>query len=165
VSRLLSLVFGAAEVSGMIRFRVTWLVLLAMAAALFMLNWQCWQPGVGGAVGGRPPGTQLELFFGWPATYQAELWRSDDEALASRILASAPFYYPDGEMSLECRAVGMRALALNLLFAVLMLLSVAVMMECALRRVWNSRVVAVLAGAGLLLLALLAASQPISVSQ
>jgi hypothetical protein len=60
----------------MIRFRGTWLVLFAGAAVVFLLNWQCWQPGVGGAAGGGPPGTQLERFFGWPATYQVELWRS-----------------------------------------------------------------------------------------
>jgi hypothetical protein len=148
----------------MIRFRATWLVLLAVAAVLFLANWQCWRPGVGGAVGGRPPGTQLERFFGWPATYQAELWRSDDEALASRILASAPFYYPGDKMSLEYRALGMEAVAVNVAFALLMCLSVAVIMECALRRVWGSRQMALVAGAGLLLLGLLAASPSVSVS-
>src|SRR5438128_1075385 len=95
--RQVSLCVRRQERSRMIRFRVTWLALLAAAAVLFLLNWQCWQPGVGGAVGGRPPGTQLERFFGWPATYLAELWRSADQALASRILASAPFYDPGDE--------------------------------------------------------------------
>ena len=92
-------------------------MLLAVAAILFLLNWQCWQPGVGGAVGGNRPGTRLERFFGWPATYQADLWRSDDQALASRILASAPFYYPGDEMALEYRALGTGAVAINVAFA------------------------------------------------
>jgi hypothetical protein len=139
-------------------------MLLGVAAALFLLNWQCWQPGVGGAVGGRPPGTQLERFFGWPATYKAELWRSDDPALASRILAAAPFFYPRGEMSLEDDALGLAALAVDVGFALLVLLSAAVIMECALRRVWARQQVALLTGAGLLLVALWAVSPSISVS-
>jgi hypothetical protein len=148
----------------MVRFRVTWLLLFAVAVVLFLLNWQCWQPGVGGAVAGRPPGTQLERFFGWPATYQAELWRSDDQALASRILASAPFYYPRDEMSLEYRALGIEALAVDVAFALLVLVLVTVILKCVLRRVWGSRQVELLAGAGLLLLVLWAARQSVSVS-
>jgi hypothetical protein len=38
----------------MIRFRLTWLLLLAVAAVLFLVNWHCWRPGAGGAVGGKP---------------------------------------------------------------------------------------------------------------
>jgi hypothetical protein len=148
----------------MIRFWLTWLMLLAAAVLLFLLSWHCWRPGVGGPVGGRPPGTQLELFFGWPATYQAELWWSDDESLGSRILASAPFYYPDGEMSLEYHVFGMKALAVDILVALLLLLLVAVIMECALRGAWNWRIAALLAGAGVLFLVLWAASESVSVS-
>jgi hypothetical protein len=148
----------------MVQFLVTWLVLPAVAGVLFLLNWHCWQPGIGGAAGGRPAGTQLERSFGWPATYQAELWRSDDQALASRILAAVPFYYPGGEMSLECRVVGVAALAVNVAFALLVLLAVAVTMQCARRRLWDRRRVVLLAGAGLLLLVLWAASPSVSVS-
>ena len=148
----------------MIRFRSTWLLLLAVAVTLFLLNWQCWKPGVGGAVGGRAPGTHLERYFGWPATYEAELWRSDDEALASHILNSAPFYYPSGEMALEHRVVGMRALGVNVAVAVLVILGVAVVMECALRGAWRRRQAAVLAGIGVLIAVLWAASESVSVS-
>jgi hypothetical protein len=148
----------------MVRFRVTWLVLLAVAAILFLLNWQCWQPGVGGTVGGRPPGTQLERSFGWPATYQAELWLSDDPALASRILEAAPFYDPGDEMSLEYRALGMAAIAVDVAFALLALLAVAVIVECALGQGWARRQVVLLAGAGLLLLVLWVASPFVSIS-
>jgi hypothetical protein len=144
--------------------RRAWLMLLAVAAVLFLLNWQCWKPGVGGAVGRSPPGTQLERYFGWPATYQAELWRSDDQALASRILAWAPFYYPGNEMSLEYRVIGMEALGIDVAVALLVFLSVAVIMECALRRVWGSLLVVLLAAAGLLLFVLWAASPSVSVS-
>ncbi|HMF16923.1 MAG TPA: hypothetical protein VKE98_06915 [Gemmataceae bacterium] len=148
----------------MIRFRLTWLLLLAVAAVLVLVNWQCWQPGVGGAVGGRPPGTQLERFFGWPATYQAELWRSDDEKLASRILKSAPFYYPGDEMALEYREFGIPALAIDLVFALVVLFAIAVIMECTLRKAWGLRPVALLVGAGLLLVILFFTGPAASVS-
>jgi hypothetical protein len=147
----------------MIRFWITWL-LLATAAVLFLLNWQCWRPGVGGAMGGRPPGTHMERSFGWPATYQAEIWRSDDQELASRILASAPFYYPGAEMSLEQRMLGWTALAVDVAFALLVLLSVAVFVQCVRRRVWGRRQVALLAGTALVLVGLWAASRFVSVS-
>jgi hypothetical protein len=148
----------------MIRFRLTWLLLLAVAALLFLVNWHCWRPGVGGAVGGRPPGTQLERFFGWPATYQAELWRSDDEQLASRILKSASFYYPGDEMALEYRELGIPALGIDIVFALVVLLVVAVLMECTLRKAWGVRQVALLVGAGLLLVVLFLAGPAVSVS-
>jgi hypothetical protein len=148
----------------MIRFRLTWLLLLAVAVVLFLVNWQCWRPGVGGAVGGRPPGTQLERFFGWPATYQAELWRSDDQELASNILKSAPFYYPGDEMAMECREFGILALAIDIVFALVVLLAVAVIMECTLRKAWGIRPAALVAGAGLLLLVLWVAGPAASVS-
>jgi hypothetical protein len=148
----------------MIRFRLTWLLLLAVGAILFLVNWHCWRPGLGGAVGGRPPGTQLERFFGWPATYRAELWRSDDEKLASRILESAPFYYPGGEMTLEFRDIGFTALAVDIVFALIALLAVAVIVECTLRRAWDIRPVALLVAAGFLLLVLWIAGPAVSVS-
>ena len=148
----------------MFRFPKMWLILLALAAVLFLLNWQCWRLGIGSAVGGRPPGTELERFFGWPATYQAELWRSDDRALADRILASAPFYWPGDEMALEYRVLGMAALAVNVGFALLVVLSVVVILEGVVGREWGSRQVGLLAGVGLLLLALWAVSPSVSVS-
>jgi hypothetical protein len=135
-----------------------------VAAVLFLLNWTCWQPGVGGAVGGKPPGTQLERFFGWPATYQAELWRSDDQELASRILASAPFYDPNGEMSLEYRVLGVGPLAINIAFALLALFSVTIITEGTLRRAWGGWQAALLGAAGILLIGLWAISPSVSVS-
>jgi hypothetical protein len=148
----------------MIRFRVTWLLLLATVAVLFLLNWQCWSLGTGGTDVGQSSGTELERFFGWPATYRAELLRSDDQELASRILASAPFYYPGDEMSLEYRSLGKEALAVDAAFALIVLFSVAVIVECTLRRVWGSLQVLLVVGAGLMLLGLWAASLSVSVS-
>lgn len=148
----------------MVRPWATWLVLFAAAGVLFLVNWHCWRPGVGGAVGGRPPGTQLERSFGWPATYQAELWRSDDVELASRILARAPFYYLDGEMSLEDRQRGTLALVVDVGFALSVLLGVGVIAECALRGAWSRRGVILLICAAMLSLLLWSASSSVSVS-
>jgi hypothetical protein len=145
-------------------FRATWLALLATTAILFVLNWQCWRPGVGVTVGGMQPGTHLEQSFGWPATYQAELWLSDDQALASRIIDAAPFYYPDGEMTLEQRVFGLAAFAVDLGFALLVLLSVALVAECSLRQVWSARGVLLLACVGALLVGLWLTSASVSIS-
>jgi hypothetical protein len=106
----------------------------------------------------------MERSFGWPATYQAELWRSDDQALADRILSSAPFYSPRGEMAVEYRVVGTPALALDVVFALLVILAAAVVMLGAGGGEWSSRQVALLAGLVLLLLALWAASLSVSIS-
>jgi hypothetical protein len=146
----------------MIRF-TQGLVLVALAAVLFFLNWHCWKPGVGGASGGRPPGTQLERFFGWPAIYLAEFWRSDDEALAARILESAPFYYPGEEMTLEYSVWGVGAIAVDVAFALSALAAAFIILE-SLQAGWSKGHIMLLAGAGLLLLVLLAAGPAPSVS-
>jgi hypothetical protein len=163
-SKPISFIVQRSRMSRMFRFRATWLTLFAGTTILFLLNWQCWRPGVGGAVGGRPPGTELERFFGWPATYQAELWRSDDQALATRILAVAPFYNPDVEMSLEHRGFGVAALTVDVVFALLVLLAVAIIMDCTVRQVWTGGRVMLLAGVGLLLLVLWVVSPSVSIS-
>jgi hypothetical protein len=148
----------------MIRSPLMWLALLAVASVLFLLSWHCWQPGVGGAGGGRPSGTRLERFFGWPATYQAELWRSDDQELASRILEAAPFYYPTDEMRLEYRVLGIASLAVDIAFAMLVLLGAAVMMECVSRRAWSRRRLVLLASVSLGLVILWAVSPSVGIS-
>jgi hypothetical protein len=110
------------------------------------------------------PGTQLERFFGWPATYRAESWRSDDRELASRILAVAPFYYPGEEMSLEQREIGIGALVVDVAFGLLVLFSVALIVESALSRVWGGKQAFLLVVFGLFMLILWAVSPHLSVS-
>jgi hypothetical protein len=100
----------------------TWFAVAATASFLALLNLHCWQPGIGGRtdlVGGeRPQGTELELFYGWPACYRAELLRSDDRALSSRILKSAPFIRPsDLDMRVVARYRGWLPALLDVSFA------------------------------------------------
>lgn len=102
-----------------------------MLVVLGLANSVCWSPGVGTrlTLPGHPKGTELELFFGWPAQYRAELWRSNDPALASRILESAPFYLPGEEMQRHVRYTGVSAIALNLLFALLLAGTIGIAVE------------------------------------
>jgi hypothetical protein len=72
------------------------------------------QPGVGSGSDERP-GTEFERFLGFPATYRAELWESDDPNLAQKILAKAPFYSPHDEMKLRHGYSSVAALAVNVL--------------------------------------------------
>ncbi len=51
--------------------RRTWVALGWLFAALLVANAWCWQPGIGGNGPPRPPGTEVELFYGWPATSRA----------------------------------------------------------------------------------------------
>jgi hypothetical protein len=93
-------------------------VVFLVLIALVLVNSVCWLPGVGTCLTlpERPKGTEVELYYGWPATYRAELWRSNDPTLARRILASAPFYRPGGEMERHVRYTGGLAIALDVLF-------------------------------------------------
>ncbi|HEY2584167.1 MAG TPA: hypothetical protein VGI81_00210 [Tepidisphaeraceae bacterium] len=84
---------------------------------LAMINVVCLRPGVGGRRSGTP-GTELERYFGWPATVVAEQWESDDPDLASKILRVAPVYRPHEEMKLSVRRVSVIAAILNVVFAV-----------------------------------------------
>ena len=95
------------------------------------MNLVCWSPGVGSGLRlpGNPPGTELELFFGFPSQYRAELWRSNDPALADRILKVAPFYLPGKEMERTVRYTGVAAIVLDFLFAILLAGFIAIAAE------------------------------------
>lgn len=83
--------------------RRTWTVLAVAVAFFLLLNLHPWDQGVGGSGPQQPPGTNFEGYFGWPACYRAEWWKSDDPALMMRILSRAPFYSPSREMTLHVR--------------------------------------------------------------
>lgn len=119
----------------------SWLTLLGVFGLSLLLNLVCWSPGVGSSDGvnppGRPRGTEFEQFFGWPALYRAELWRSEDLGLFSRILRAAPFYSPAGEMTLQTRRCSIVAVLIDILVgAILGLLSVMAT-ECIVFGAWN----------------------------
>jgi len=134
VSRLLSWLFG--EEGGAMRLHhQTWLALLTVLGILLAVNLWCWRPGIGGSGSSRPPGTELELFYGWPATYQAEWWRSEDTTLARRLLQSAPFCY-SGDMELQARYLRVLPALADVAFAAAALFALGVVVESAVRRFW-----------------------------
>jgi len=105
------------------KFKSTRWIAIAVSAIIFsLLNLHCWQPGIGGRTdltdGKRPQGTELELFYGWPACYRAELLRSDDSTLSHRILQSAPFFRPSAwDMRVVARYRGWLPALLDVSFA------------------------------------------------
>jgi hypothetical protein len=58
-----------------LRRRIHQTVLSGLAIAL-LVNGCSWQPGWGGR-SDLKPGMEVERYFGWPACYRAEMWRSD----------------------------------------------------------------------------------------
>jgi hypothetical protein len=102
--------------------RRSWFAAFLVLGILLLANLICWSLGVGSGLKlpGNPPGTELELFFGFPSQYRAELWRSNEPALADRILKLAPFYLPGKEMVRQVRYTGASAIAVDFLFALLL---------------------------------------------
>jgi hypothetical protein len=76
----------------------------------------------------------MELFYGWPATYQAEWWRSDDTAVAERLLQTAPFCHPGNQMELQARYLGVLPALADVAFAAAALFALGMVVESAVRR-------------------------------
>ncbi|WP_020474737.1 hypothetical protein [Zavarzinella formosa] len=114
--------------------RQTGIAMIVALAVLLALNFWCWQPGIGGGSGGRPPGAELELFYGWPATYQAEWWRSEDQTLTQRLLQTAPLCRPGDEMERQARYFGAPAALADLAFALAVLFAIGAAVESLARR-------------------------------
>jgi hypothetical protein len=110
----------------------SWCAAFLVLGVILLANLVCWAPGVGTRLRlpGNPKGTELELFFGWPAQYRAELWRSNDPELAGQILKAAPFYLPGDEMERHVRYTGAAAIIVNVLFALLLAGSAVIAVEC-----------------------------------
>lgn len=53
------------------------IIVLAGLAAFVLINGCSWQPGYGGR-NDRKPGMEVERYFGWPACFYCDLWRSDE---------------------------------------------------------------------------------------
>lgn len=52
-------------------------VVLIGLGVFVVINGCSWQPGYGGR-NDRKPGIEVERFFGWPACFYCDLWRSDE---------------------------------------------------------------------------------------
>jgi hypothetical protein len=143
--------------------RMTWVAVLVVAMALLADNFLCWKPGIGPTAKGPPVGTELELYYGWPATFYVECWQSEDPFLGSRILLVAPFYRPEGEMDLQDRYFGWLPAGVNVVFTAAAMVLVGLVWETACRQKWSSKhTVIACVCAGLLIAALLAA-EPVGV--
>lgn len=122
--------------------RQAWLAILITALVLVLLNIHPWQPGIGGRTdrksGVQPDGSELELYYGWPACYRAELLRSDDPGMGTRVLRTAPFYFPPyAEGWVSSRYVGIGAIVLDVSFGLLFLVLVAVIADYVRRERWT----------------------------
>ena len=139
----------------------TWVVLGLLLAVLLATNCWSWQPGTGGGAGGRPPGAEVELFYGWPATYQAEWWRSEDPTLLPRLLETAPFIDPRREMDLQARYFGLLPALADCAFAIALLVGLGLAVEATARRSWSVGVLAGLAVALIVIVMTLAVANQI----
>jgi hypothetical protein len=122
--------------------RRTWLAIAVAAAGFALVNLHCWRPGTGGRTDGpggvRPGGSEVELYYGWPACYRAELVRSDDPGLADRVLRTAPFHAPPHAAGwVAARYFGWLAAAVDATFALLATALVALIVECDRRGRWT----------------------------
>jgi hypothetical protein len=127
--------------------RGTWLAVAVAVVVFALLNLHCWRPGIGGrrdrANDPQPEGTELELYYGWPACYRAELLRSDDPSLGDRVLKTAPFYVPPyTEAWASSRYFGWVAVILDASFAILGIVLVAMLFECDHRGRWTRSAIA-----------------------
>lgn len=120
------------------RFAASVLLLFFLAMDL-----HCWEPGGGGrrdvVDGKRAKGTDVEMYYGWPACYRAELWRSADMTAYDRVLRNAPLFFPQGQMDLAYRNVGSLSLLLDVLFAALSLRLTGVLVDCIVEEKWPKR--------------------------
>jgi hypothetical protein len=105
----------------------------------------------------------MELFYGWPATYDAEWWRSEDPALVSRLLQAAPFYHPAGEMELRARYIGYFPPLADVAFGLAALFAIGAVVESAHRQLWPRRLVLGMLLAALVMVVVLAIAKQISV--
>lgn len=148
--------------------RGTWLAIVSAVIVFLLLNVHSWRPGIGGRTDrindAQPNGSELELSYGWPACYRAELLRSDDPGMGARVLETAPFYLPPyAEGWVSARYIGWQAVALDVAFAVLGLILVAVVFECVQRERWPRRAIIAVVAIVFLLAAGYASSEAVGV--
>ena len=75
-----------------------------------------WNPGYGGRVD-KVPGRQVERYFGWPACFYCDLWRSDHPHEIN-LPAYFPPYPLTSEMYFVYSSYAVVALLLNVLLAI-----------------------------------------------
>ncbi len=135
-----------------------------MTSALWLVLNFVPRPGVGPRTPPKPPGSELERYFGWPAAYRADLWDSDDPRMADRGKGLFRIYDPSGEMSRLEHVVGIPAAAADALFFLIIIVMTGVGSEAASRDERRRREQAVTVGCAVALALLYLASDSVSVS-
>jgi len=138
--------------------------LLAVTSALWLVLNFVPRPGVRPRMPPKPPGIELERYFGWSAAYRADLWESDDPKMADRGKGSFRIYDPSGEMSRLEHVVGLPAAAVDALFFLILIVMTATGCEVALRDEWSRRELAEAVGCAIALALPYLASDSVSVS-
>jgi hypothetical protein len=135
-----------------------------MTAALWLVLNFVPRPGVGPRMPPKPPGSELERYFGWPAVYRADLWESDDPKMADRGKDSFRIYDPSKEMSRLEHVIGLPAAAADAMFFLIIIVMTVAGSEAALRDEWRRWELAVAVGCAVALALLYLASESVSVS-
>jgi hypothetical protein len=112
----------------------TWVALVIGLLVLLAANLWCWRPGIGG----QPGGSAVELYYGWPATYRAEWWSSEDPNLEPAFLDTAPFFHPSGAMEHRVRSTELLPALADVAFAAAVLI-IGTGTESLARGTWRPR--------------------------
>jgi hypothetical protein len=121
----------------------TWTLAGATGAVWLAVNLVA-SPGSGPRRPPKAPGSELERAFGWPATYRAELWESDDPRTADSYAGPAWLSDPSPQMTLVVQRIGLRAAAVDLLLGLVIVVITCVASEGSRRRELRRSDVAVL---------------------
>jgi hypothetical protein len=120
--------------------RSTFYMMAIVTAIIFVINLHCWKPGIGDRTdndeGKQVSGTEISLYFGWPAYYVAELWRSD-ESLQSELLKRAPFFLVPDSMWMADRYVSIFAMVIDITFLLSAVLLIGIVWNSVIRDLWT----------------------------
>jgi hypothetical protein len=139
-------------------------MLMAMTSVFWLVLNFVPRTGVGPRMPPKPPGFELERYFGWPAAYRADLWESDDPKMADHGKGSFRVHDPSRAMSRLEHVVGIPAAAADALFILILLVMTGVGSEAASRDEWRRRELAVAIGCAIALALLYLASDSVSVT-
>ena len=108
-------------------------LILVVGLGIFgVVNGIAWTPGIGGR-NDKQPGMEIERYFGWPACYLAELWRSQ-EHVPLRLQWATPLSSPHVQMFFVYRTVGVLALVIDVVVALASIGLVIIIDRCQFRR-------------------------------
>jgi len=90
------------------------IIVLIGLGVFVLINGCSWQPGYGGR-NDRKPGMEVERYFGWPACFYCDLWRSD-ESIQAVPLGLAPLCPMTDKMYFVYHRFGLVPILLDAVF-------------------------------------------------